>query len=77
MSDNVEPVAHSDEDLEKLSIKTKLQFKNLLLILLRMNVQVRATNILRTHKDKLHYLSKALMDYETLARKKLIQLLKD
>ncbi|CAG8446501.1 14522_t:CDS:10 [Ambispora leptoticha] len=65
MSDKVGPVSHPDEELEQLSTQTKLIIEGEIRGLVE-NAQTRATNILKTHKEELHRLAKALMDYETL-----------
>ncbi|CAH1765238.1 13962_t:CDS:10 [Entrophospora sp. SA101] len=75
MSDKVGPVAHSDEDMENLSTKTKLVIESEIKSLVE-NAQARATNILRTHKDELHRLAKALMDYETLTQEEIDSVVK-
>ncbi|CAG8520441.1 6691_t:CDS:10 [Ambispora gerdemannii] len=61
----VGPVSHLDEEMEQLSTQTKLIIEGEIKGLIE-NAQARATNILKTHKDELHRLAKALVDHETL-----------
>ncbi|KAG9290854.1 hypothetical protein G9A89_011003 [Geosiphon pyriformis] len=65
MSDKIGPISHPEEDMEQLSTQTKLVIESEIRGLVE-NAQARASNILRIHKDELHRLAKALMDYETL-----------
>ncbi|CAG8675547.1 17908_t:CDS:2, partial [Acaulospora morrowiae] len=65
MSDKVGPVAHPEEEMEQLSMQTKLIIENEIKTLLE-SAQTRAINILKTHKEELHRLAEALIDYETL-----------
>jgi len=70
MSDKVGPVAHSEEDLTVLSTSTKQliesETKNLI-----EAAQVRVTLLLKTHKEELHRLAKALVEYETLTQEEI------
>ncbi|RHZ81455.1 hypothetical protein Glove_120g68 [Diversispora epigaea] len=70
MSDKVGPVAHPEEDIEQLSMQTKLVIESEIKALLE-NAQIRASNILKNHKDELHRLAKALIDYETLSQEEI------
>ncbi|CAG8489135.1 3405_t:CDS:10 [Diversispora eburnea] len=63
-------VAHPEEDIEQLSMQTKLVIESEIKALLE-NAQLRASNILKNHKDELHRLAKALVDYETLSQEEI------
>ncbi|GES85435.1 ATP-dependent metalloprotease [Rhizophagus clarus] len=70
MSDKVGPVAHPEEELDHLSTQTKLVIETEIKTITE-NAQIRASNILKNHKDELHRLAKALMDYETLTQEEI------
>ncbi|CAG8755197.1 20222_t:CDS:2, partial [Gigaspora rosea] len=70
MSDKVGPVAHPEEDMDQLSTQTKLIIESEVKALLE-NAQIRATNILKTHKEELHRLASALIEYETLTQEEI------
>ncbi|CAI2175492.1 9031_t:CDS:10 [Funneliformis geosporum] len=70
MSDKVGPVAHPEEEMEQLSTQTKLVIETEIKTLTE-NAQMRASNLLKTHKEELHRLAKALMDYETLSQEEI------
>ncbi|CAG8660805.1 4364_t:CDS:2, partial [Funneliformis mosseae] len=70
MSDKVGPVAHPEEEMEQLSTQTKLVIETEIKALTE-NAQIRASNLLKTHKEELHRLAKALMDYETLSQEEI------
>ncbi|TPX40195.1 hypothetical protein SeLEV6574_g06740 [Synchytrium endobioticum] len=65
MSEKVGLGAYRDEELEKLSPQTRVLIESEVKSMLSVSY-ARATSILKTHKDELHRLSRALMDYETL-----------
>ena len=67
MSDKVGPVTHHEEDLARLSPETKEAIDSEVRRLLQES-RKRAETVLRTHKDELHRLAAALVDYETLTR---------
>ncbi|CAG8646029.1 8538_t:CDS:2 [Racocetra fulgida] len=73
--ENVGPVAHPEEDMEHLSSQTKLVIENEIKSLLE-NAQIRVANILKTHKDELHRLANALIEYETLTQEEIESVIK-
>ncbi|RIA87030.1 peptidase family M41-domain-containing protein [Glomus cerebriforme] len=75
MSDKVGPVAHPEEELDHLSTQTKLVIETEIRTITE-NAQIRASNILKNHKDELHRLAKALMDYETLTQEEIESVIK-
>ncbi|KAG5440297.1 hypothetical protein PCANB_001867 [Pneumocystis canis] len=64
MSDKVGPIAY-DQDLSRLSSSTKALVESEIKTLLE-EAQIRAMNILKTHKKELDRLAKALIEFETL-----------
>ncbi|KAF9145796.1 hypothetical protein BGX30_006852 [Mortierella sp. GBA39] len=70
MSDKVGPVAHSEEDMMVLSASTKQMIESETKSLLEA-AQARATLLLKTHKEELHRLAKALVEYETLTQEEI------
>ncbi|KAF0526603.1 ATP-dependent metallopeptidase Hfl [Gigaspora margarita] len=75
MSDKVGPVAHPEEDMDQLSTQTKLIIESEVKALLE-NAQIRAANILKTHKEELHRLASALIEYETLTQEEIESVIK-
>ncbi|CAG8629397.1 23899_t:CDS:2, partial [Dentiscutata erythropus] len=75
MSDKVGPVAHPEEDMDQLSTQTKLIIESEIKALLE-SAQIRATNILKAHKDELHRLANALIEYETLTQEEIESVIK-
>ncbi|CAG8514776.1 17542_t:CDS:2 [Racocetra persica] len=65
MSDKVGPVAHPEEDMEHLSSQTKLIIENEIKSLLEVS-----------HKDELHRLANALIEYETLTQEEIESVIK-
>ncbi|KAG0225352.1 hypothetical protein BGX31_007675 [Mortierella sp. GBA43] len=70
MSDKVGPVAHSEEDMSVLSTSTKQLIESETKHLIEA-AQVRVTLLLKTHKEELHRLAKALVEYETLTQEEI------
>ncbi|GJJ73322.1 ATP-dependent metalloprotease [Entomortierella parvispora] len=70
MSDKVGPVAHNEEDMAALSTPTKLMIESETKSLIE-SAQARVTLLLKTHKEELHRLAKALVDYETLTQEEI------
>ncbi|KAK3822553.1 MAG: peptidase family M41-domain-containing protein [Linnemannia gamsii] len=70
MSEKVGPVAHSEEDMMVLSTPTKQLIESETKSLLEA-AQARATLLLKTHKEELHRLAKALVEYETLTQEEI------
>ncbi|CAB4442569.1 unnamed protein product [Rhizophagus irregularis] len=75
MSDKVGPVAHPEEELDQLSTQTKLVIETEIRTITE-NAQIRASNILKNHKEELHRLAKALMDHETLTQEEIESVIK-
>ncbi|CAG8577540.1 16320_t:CDS:2, partial [Dentiscutata heterogama] len=75
MSDKVGPVAHPEEDMDQLSTQTKLIIESEIKALLE-NAQIRASNILKAHKEELHRLANALIEYETLTQEEIESVIK-
>ncbi|KAJ3313063.1 hypothetical protein HDU76_002731 [Blyttiomyces sp. JEL0837] len=65
MSEKVGLVAHKEDEMEKLGPATKSLIEGEVKGLLE-SAHGRTINLLKTHKDELHRLAKALMEYETL-----------
>ncbi|KAG0241148.1 hypothetical protein BGW41_006254 [Actinomortierella wolfii] len=70
MSDKVGPVAHTEEDMATLSTPTKQLIESEIKALIEA-AQARATQLLKTHKEELHRLAKALVEYETLTQEEI------
>ncbi|KAF9133477.1 hypothetical protein BGW39_009667 [Mortierella sp. 14UC] len=70
MSEKVGPVAHSEEDMMVLSTPTKQLIESETKSLIEA-AQARATLLLKTHKEELHRLAKALVEYETLTQEEI------
>ncbi|KAF9084533.1 hypothetical protein BGX29_010412 [Mortierella sp. GBA35] len=70
MSEKVGPVAHNEEDMMVLSTPTKLMIESETKSLIEA-AQARATLLLKTHKEELHRLAKALVEYETLTQEEI------
>ncbi|KAG0294493.1 hypothetical protein BGZ98_001752 [Dissophora globulifera] len=70
MSEKVGPVAHTEEDMQVLSTPTKLLIESETKGLIEA-ANARVTLLLRTHKEELHRLAKALVDYETLTQEEI------
>ncbi|KAG0345446.1 hypothetical protein BG004_003709, partial [Podila humilis] len=70
MSEKVGPVAHQEEDMAMLSTLTKQLIESETKTLIEA-AQVRATLLLKTHKEELHRLAKALVEYETLTQEEI------
>ncbi|KAF9583057.1 hypothetical protein BGW38_010336 [Lunasporangiospora selenospora] len=70
MSDKVGPVAHQDEDMSVLSTQTKQLIESEVKSLVEA-AQARAVLLLKTHKEELHRLAKALIEYETLTQEEI------
>ncbi|KAG0254808.1 hypothetical protein BG011_005514 [Mortierella polycephala] len=70
MSDKVGPVAHTDEDMMVLSTPTKQLIESETKTLIEA-AQARAALLLKTHKEELHRLAKALIEYETLTQEEI------
>ncbi|KAF9180359.1 hypothetical protein BGZ51_006246 [Haplosporangium sp. Z 767] len=70
MSDKVGPVAHSEEDMMVLSTPTKQLIEAETKTLIE-SAQARAALLLKTHKEELHRLAKALIEYETLTQEEI------
>ncbi|KAF8930942.1 hypothetical protein BGZ58_007932 [Dissophora ornata] len=70
MSDKVGPVAHSEEDMMVLSTPTKQLIESETKGLLEA-AQTRVVLLLKTHKEELHRLAKALVEYETLTQEEI------
>ncbi|KAJ3108961.1 hypothetical protein HDU97_009694 [Phlyctochytrium planicorne] len=65
MSDKIGLVSIRSEELEKAAPNTKLLIDTEMKMLLE-NGYSRASNLLKSHKEELHRLAKALIEYETL-----------
>ncbi|ORX85624.1 ATP-dependent metallopeptidase Hfl [Basidiobolus meristosporus CBS 931.73] len=65
MSEKVGPVSISEDEMSQLSTQTKMVVEGEIRTFVEM-AQTRANNILKTHKEELHRLAKALIEYETL-----------
>ncbi|KAI8923758.1 peptidase family M41-domain-containing protein [Entophlyctis helioformis] len=65
MSDKVGLQNFNDEDFENASPETKALIEREIKAMLEASY-ARAFDVLRTHKDELHLLAKALIEYETL-----------
>ncbi|KAF9571498.1 hypothetical protein EC968_000461 [Mortierella alpina] len=70
MSEKVGPVAHTEEDMMVLSTPTKQLIEAETKTLIE-SAQARATLLLKTHKEELHRLAKALVEYETLTQEEI------
>ncbi|KAF9972060.1 hypothetical protein BGZ73_004896, partial [Actinomortierella ambigua] len=70
MSDKVGPVAHTEEDMATLSTPTKQLIEAEVKALIEA-AQARAAQLLKTHKEELHRLAKALVEYETLTQEEI------
>ncbi|KAF9164844.1 hypothetical protein DFQ26_000975 [Actinomortierella ambigua] len=70
MSDKVGPVAHTEEDMATLSTPTKQLIEAEIKALVEA-AQARAAQLLKTHKEELHRLAKALVEYETLTQEEI------
>ncbi|KAG0360615.1 hypothetical protein BG005_010312 [Podila minutissima] len=70
MSEKVGPVAHQEEDMAVLSTPTKQLIESETKSLIEA-AQTRATLLLKTHKEELHRLAKALVEYETLTQEEI------
>jgi len=70
MSEKVGPVAHNEEDMAALSTSTKLMIESETKSLIE-SAQARVVLLLKTHKEELHRLAKALVDYETLTQEEI------
>jgi ATP-dependent metalloprotease len=75
MSSKVGPVMHGDSEFSSLSSKTRTEIENEVKLLIETARQ-RALNILKTHKDELQALAKALLEYETLSKEEIEQVIK-
>lgn len=65
MSAKVGPVNYDDDDMQLLSMETKVLIENEIKDLVHGS-EARAKHILTIHRDKLDSLVKALVEYETL-----------
>ncbi|KAG0003590.1 hypothetical protein BGZ79_000483 [Entomortierella chlamydospora] len=70
MSEKVGPVAHAEEDMPMLSTPTKQLIESETKGLIEA-AQTRVTLLLKTHKEELHRLAKALVEYETLTQEEI------
>ncbi|KAF8954527.1 hypothetical protein BGZ46_002886 [Entomortierella lignicola] len=70
MSEKVGPVAHADEDMAVLSTPTKQLIESETKGLIEA-AQTRVVLLLKTHKEELHRLAKALVEYETLTQEEI------
>ena len=75
MSDKVGPVSHHEEDMGRISGETKQTIDTEVRRLLDES-RARAQALLRSHLDELHRLAAALVDYETLTREEIEQVLR-
>ncbi|ORX62136.1 ATP-dependent metallopeptidase Hfl [Hesseltinella vesiculosa] len=74
MSDKVGPVSHDDEDMQTLSTETKLLIESEIKDLVQ-DGEARAKLILITHREELDRLAKALVEFETLTREEIIDVM--
>ncbi|KAF9114032.1 hypothetical protein BGX27_000300 [Mortierella sp. AM989] len=70
MSEKVGPVAHPEEDMAVLSTPTKQLIESETKGLIEA-AQTRVVLLLKTHKEELHRLAKALVEYETLTQEEI------
>ena len=70
MSSKVGPLFHRDEDLEQLSPQVRYDIDCEIKSLIEA-ARIRAQNVLRNHKEELHRLAAALLEYETLTREEI------
>ncbi|KAL1915014.1 uncharacterized protein VTP21DRAFT_7719 [Calcarisporiella thermophila] len=75
MSDRVGPVNYPEEEMGQLSAHTKEVIESEIRALVE-NAEGRALNILKSHKDELHRLAKALIEFETLSQEEIIAVIK-
>ncbi|KAI8061451.1 peptidase family M41-domain-containing protein [Gongronella butleri] len=74
MSDKVGPVNHDDDDMQLLSTETKLLIEHEIKHLVQ-SAEDRAKNILITHREELDRLAQGLIEYETLTREEIIDVM--
>ncbi|KAI8369346.1 peptidase family M41-domain-containing protein [Radiomyces spectabilis] len=76
MSERIGPIDYEDEDMQLLSAETKQLIENEIKALI-VNAEDRSRYILEQHMDELHRLAAALIEYETLSQKEIVDVIED